>query len=382
MKILVLPSWYGTKEDHFAGSFFREQSIALQKLGHTVVLLDATFNDRYHYFEPSNFIVEKYDDEGMMTYSHTIPSFGAVRRDDGGYRHYLKRVLRLYDKIRSEYGKFDIVQAHSFMPAGIAACVIGKRENIPVVITEHSSGVLKKELPDRKIRLLKKCVAKAHSFVCVSRRLKDSVEDLTGITNKVQVIPNSYCDFFRYENDVKKIAFFSFLSVGNLVESKRNDLTISAFKKAFGGDGRIRLDIIGDGADRFRLEQQIKGLHLERQVRILGRLSRETVAERMKKCDVFVLPSDFETFGVVYVEALACGKPVIATYNGGAEDIVNKKNGILVPLRDEASLADAMKLMKENRDAYSDKEIAEECRRMYGEKEVAERYVGLYKGLC
>mgnify|MGYP003503500790 CR=1 FL=1 len=78
------------------------------------------------------------------------------------------------------------------------------------------------------------------------------------------------------------------------------------------------------------------------QIIFLGALSRDDVAKWMNKCDCFVLPSRYETFGVVYIEALASGRPVIGALNGGAEDIINNLNGYLVPIDDIDKLAEKM----------------------------------------
>ena len=78
----------------------------------------------------------------------------------------------------------------------------------------------------------------------------------------------------------------------------------------------------------------------------------------MNESKCFVLPSKYETFGVVYLEAMACGLPVIATRCGGPESFVDETNGILIPVDDEPALVSAFKYMLENADKYDQERIA------------------------
>lgn len=77
----------------------------------------------------------------------------------------------------------------------------------------------------------------------------------------------------------------------------------------------------------------------------------------VRNCDFFVLPSLYETFGIVYAEATASGKPVIATNNGGQTEIVNEKVGLLVPLGDNKSLIKAIEYMLDNYCQYDPNDL-------------------------
>lgn len=143
----------------------------------------------------------------------------------------------------------------------------------------------------------------------------------------------------------------------------------------------MRLKIGGDGPLRKQLESKAKDLEIERQVIFTGLLSREKVLREMKNCDVFVLSSTFETFGVVLIEALACGKPVVATKCGGPEDIVNSTNGYLVPKKNVRALGNAMEDICLNIDKFDPYQIRKDCLLRFGEDTFVARLKSIYANL-
>ena len=95
--------------------------------------------------------------------------------------------------------------------------------------------------------------------------------------------------------------------------------------------------------------------------------------------DAFVLASRRETFGVVYIEAMAAGLPVIATRCGGPEDFVTEENGILIPVDDAAALTDAMEHMMLHRREYDSASISADIRRKFAPETIAARLTDIYK---
>lgn len=141
---------------------------------------------------------------------------------------------------------------------------------------------------------------------------------------------------------------FELLFVGRLVERKGLHVLLDAL--ALLPPGREwRLRIVGDGPERQPLQQQAAALGFADRVRLDGFVSRETLAERFAACDAFVLPAvvdakgDTEGLGVVLLEAMSYGKPVVASEAGGIVDIVRHgETGLLVPPGDAAALAGAV----------------------------------------
>lgn len=127
------------------------------------------------------------------------------------------------------------------------------------------------------------------------------------------------------------------------------------------------------------LESLINKYGLNSQIKLMGLCTRERIAEQFKKSDCFVLVSKSETFGVAYVEALACGIPVIATRCGGPEMFVNANNGLMIDINDIEQLTEAMDYMYNHIDNYNRKDISMEIRKKFSAKVVATELTNLYR---
>jgi glycosyltransferase involved in cell wall biosynthesis len=157
---------------------------------------------------------------------------------------------------------------------------------------------------------------------------------------------------------------YKFFSAGNLVPNKKFDLLIKSFCDSFDKNENVFLRIAGFGKEYENLKKIIYIYGRENQIKLLGRLSRDEILKEFINSNCFVLPSEYETFGIVYREAMAVGRPVISTRNGGVEEGWDDKFGILVPKNNAMLLSEAMKIMKERRD-YDYKYISNKCTELY-----------------
>ena len=170
---------------------------------------------------------------------------------------------------------------------------------------------------------------------------------------------------------------FTFLCVCNLVRvHKRVDRLIRAFARVSAVRPGTRLVIVGEGPDEAALRALAHQCGVAQRVEFTGGLPPAGVRERMWQANAFVLPSAFETFGVVLVEALATGIPVISTRSGGAEDIVEPGLGMLVDQDDEAGLADAMVAVASG--SFSEQHLRDRAAGRFSFEKVAEDLLGVY----
>ena len=378
MNILIVPSWYRTKSNPNLGSFFFEHAKMMKDRGHNVIVANVTLAGMPDYFSGDCYKLKKEKIEGIIEYSYVVPSLGRARKETCGMNLVYKNLKRVYRKIIKDGFQIDLIHAHSYLPAGIAAVKLGHEENIPVIVTEHASDVINKKLNSVQKELLKEVIRSARYFLCVSEALKQSVLEMTDCNEQdVMVIPNTVDSLFKY-TPCKKTKYV-YITIGNLLPSKRHDLTIKAFKELSSRYDDVYLYIVGDGPQRNNLERMVEEFELESKVTIFGRLSRNSVYDKLLESSCFVLPSDFETFGVVYIEALATGIPVIATRNGGAEEIVEDSNGILVEKDNIMQLAKAMESIMCNYERYDLYSIAQQAKNRFGNEVIGKKLEEVYE---
>ena len=381
MNVLIIPSWYPAEKDEVFGSFFREQSIAEAKDGNFVVVLNGTFAPCSEIMTEKCLKLVVQEDSGVRVYRKMIPSFGyshVVPLFIGMFRLRIGELLAAFQKDYPQL-RIDIIHAHSCYPAGVIACEIGKKLNVPVVITEHRSTYLGNPISKKQIEVLNKCIQGCNRFLCVSEALKKNIIRNLFPSDKFTVLPNIVSNAFYYKSEKKKNKDdFVFISVGGLIPRKRHLQLVRCFFEAFSKTKSVKLLIAGEGNERGQLEEFISSHKCYNQIELLGQIKREEVVEYLQNSEVFVLPSAYETFGVAYIEALACGVPVIAARNGGANEIINEKNGILVDVDDDEQLKWALLNMYYNSKSYDPKTIAESARNLYSEDTIINHLQTIY----
>jgi glycosyltransferase involved in cell wall biosynthesis len=173
---------------------------------------------------------------------------------------------------------------------------------------------------------------------------------------------------------------FRFFFLGVLNEGKGVHFLIQATRELINrGLSSFQVWLGGDGSYRSVLENHVRSLRVQDHCQFLGMLDRNEARQRMRACDVFVLPSLGETFGIVVGEAMACGKPVLATCCGGPEDLVTAETGLLVPPANAHALADAMAGFLTRRHCFETDKIRDSVVCRFGEEVFLDRIEFLYK---
>lgn len=379
MHVMFIPSWYDNNRNKVHGSFFREQANKLQESGVKVTVAyneiwPLTLMGKIKEKSGLSFKVEK----GLRTYRYKNYNF--IPKNPLMFKVFDKRMEKLYKEITKKEGKIDIIHAQSSLWGGISASYVAKKYNIPLVITEHSSverGVyVKKSYYKRIIDSYKS----SNKVIAVGNGLKKEIEALSG-RNDIEVIGN-LVDLSLFDiRDVKRESNeFIFFSVAFLEGEKGFNTLIKAFAEKY-KNKNAKLVIGGDGSQREWLKGIAKNESVENQVIFTGALSREEVSNWMNKCDAFVLPSRYETFGVVYIEALASGKPVIGAFNGGAEDIVTEDVGILVEIDNVKALGEAMEYIEQNYKKYEPRALRKYCTEKFSANVIINKIINVYKEL-
>lgn len=186
-------------------------------------------------------------------------------------------------------------------------------------------------------------------------------------------VPDNVVENNSYGNHIKD----RYIYIGRLIGYKNVDTIIKALSIAY-KTADFHLDIIGDGYDKKKLIELVQELNVSENVTFYGRLDRNAVFEHLSNDDVFIMVSDNETFGMVYVEAMLMGCITVGSINGGIDGvIVDGKNGFLCKQGDEVNLVNIINGIRNMSDEEKKliRNSAIQTANMYSDAKVAERYL-------
>ena len=387
MHILIIPSWYPQFSGDIGGSFFREQAIALKRAGHSVGVIYPqirSLKSIYKIFKkPYGLTIEA--DDGVDTLRwYSINFFPKVKNYNKN--HWVSLGLRLFQVYIEKYGIPDIIHVHSMLYAGFVAEIIKEKYNIPYVITEHSSTFARNLISQEIMVSLQPIVAHANICLAVSQNFCQYLNEQFNHSDW-KYIPNIVNDNFFKPNINQSTTYLEkkrIISICHLNKNKNTELLIQAFSQFIRQSLIVDVELIigGDGEEREVLENLVKELDLVESVKFLGSLTRESVKAEIQKSSMFVISSHYETFGVVAIEALALGKPVLSTKCGGPESIVTPKVGILVENNSVDDLARGMLHLYEHLNDYNPNELKAYCLENFSEQAVVSKLIQVYSEYC
>lgn len=414
MHILIIPSEeYIPKHAPTAGIFQLDQAKILQQNGHQVGVLSFSFKysvnnllnvligkkikftKQLNFFKALQQLVIKiiFPFKSSLT-TEVLDKINVIRCDGfiGAKRKlttpilydlWIKYGIFTLEAYIKQHGKPDVIHAHNMIYAGLLASHIKIKYNIPVVVTEHSSQYAMEDTHKLLTAKLQNAFSQLHSIYAVSPKLIELLNTKFPDTiDQIKWLPNVLDPIFENkpvdQTIAKPTTTFRCLNIGNLIPLKGQKELIKSFAMIF-KDIDATLTIVGKGYLKDELQGLINSLDVKEKVSLIELIPREEVITQLDHCDVFVLPSHYETFGVVLIEALSRGIPVISTYCGGPECIVNKNNGILVQPKNENQLADALFEMYENHNKYNKTILRNDCLLLYGKDSFYKKIIGIYR---
>jgi glycosyltransferase involved in cell wall biosynthesis len=341
LHVLTLTPFYPSQEDNTTGCFVSEPIGALAKLGitNTVYAVQPFYRRRLNpcgssiasswlrYFSlPSGLGLST---AGAFLFARIIP---AVRK--------LQQVRRI-----------DLIHAHAPLPCGHAAMLIAEELGIPFVISVHGLDAFSTEQVVGRggqwaRRLSQRIYHSARRVICISERVREKVLEGAGGTCRTSVVYNGV-DPDVFSPGMGKVSEEPvLLCVGNLIPTKGQDLFLRAAAPLFSEFRRLQVEIIGTGPAGPQLANLSRQLGIEARVKFPGRQSRQEVANAMRRCTLFALPSRFEGLGCVYLEAMSTAKPVVGCRGQGIAEIVRHgTNGFLVGPDNQTELSLALALL-------------------------------------
>jgi len=352
-KIIVFSSLFPSNKRPNAGLFIRERMFRVGKQLPIIVISPVPWFPfqgiiRYWkpYFRPQP---ENYEDQaGVRVYYPRFLSVPGLFKNYDGFLMALGSWF-LLRKLKKQQ-QFNLIDAHFAYPDGYAATLLGKWFKVPVTVTLRGTEVPLSKLPARRHYMMK-ALENATKVFSVSNSLKDLVIGLGANKEKIEVVGNGIDidKFYPMDKNVVRKALDIpqsakvMVSVGGLVDRKGFHRVIDVIPKLVIKFPDLIFLIVGgdspEGGIRNKLEQQVQQLNLKKHVRFLGALPTEELKKPLSAADIFVLATENEGWANVFLEAMACGLPVITTDVGGNQEVVNSdKLGVIVPFGDSEAL--------------------------------------------
>ncbi len=308
MRVLCVSNMYPGPDDPDYGAFVAAMCSALTRLGHEV-------------------------DRAVITTRAT----GRLKTP--------AKYLRLMRDTIMRARRADVIYGHYLFPTGAIAYLAGRLTRTPWVLTAHGGDVRNLTSPSLS-RASAPGITNACSVIAVSRYLADELRTSLGSRIPIHVI-NMGVDLTRFSvhdrasardrlalpHDVPIL-----LAVGGLNERKNPLRLLQAFEQVRSRYPHARLVYVGDGPLADALQSAVSTRGWDAAVRLTGALPPSEVASWMAACSLLVLPSLVEPLGVVALEALASGRPVVATRIGGTREVIGRA-GALVDPYDPGSIA-------------------------------------------
>lgn len=258
------------------------------------------------------------------------------------YQLFMHFAGKLVDRLIAAGESFDLIHAHNACWSGVAARRITSAYRIPYILTEHDSRHLLGNYRKHEELRFSEAYLGASRIIAVSPALAEALRRFPIDPGRLVVIGNVVDEEFFTLPPSAPSGPFTALYVGSLSRDKNVGLFVKAFAEAFGNRKDAELLVAGTGPEQKNLTVLSRKLGIGDRTQFLGHLDPEGVRRAMWSSNVLVVPSKFETFSVVLIEALATGLPVIATHCGGPDFVLQEGGGQLVPMDDLPSMCDAL----------------------------------------
>jgi glycosyltransferase involved in cell wall biosynthesis len=355
VKILLVAHGFPRRHGDLAGAFLLSLARGQQSLGHDVLVVaphdaglplddvvDGVRVRRYRY---------DVDAEETLAYRGTMAD-QVLRSWRGRWKlvGFIRAARRAARRAVREFAP-DVVHVHWWFPGGLSVWPRLSRR-IPYVVTSHGTDLFLVDRVPAAARLAGPIFRGAAQVTVISSPLVPRAERLGVPHSRITVVPMPIDRAVATEVErpvPPTIRRDALLFVGRLVERKGAAFAVQALAALVRAGRPMRLTIVGEGPEREALTSLAASLGVSDRIEITGVLSPAAVRERYAAGGIFVMPAvtdwkgEQEGFGMVIVEAMAHGLPVVASRSGGIPDIIRDgENGLLVPERDVAALAAAV----------------------------------------
>jgi len=332
LKVLFIPCWYPSfgAENDVIGTFCREHARAAALYDDVAVLASTRSLPRWFPLE-----WKKVMDRGVHTFYTYCGGSGLPRIAwpfwHLSLRHAIKRVVR-------DWGMPDLIHTQDEFSYHVIRAA--KNIGVPFVMSQHASVFGQRQLSPIMLMQYR------YAFRYVKRVLATNPwgerdYDYYGMKAQVTWLPNAV-DTSIFYPPLDRVREAWLLHASQFAPVKRFPDILKAFREVYKIRPDAILQIVGDGVNRLSMEQLARELLPEKSYHFHGMVSKMALADLMRRSRGFVLPSEFETFGCVLIEALACDCPVLTTRVGGIPATVPEGNGLFVEVGNVPQIVEGM----------------------------------------
>jgi glycosyltransferase involved in cell wall biosynthesis len=337
---LTVTPFYPSQHDDASGCFIAEPLNAISQFGISSTVLAVQPFYRKKFLPAQHGVSAEWLRYVSLPSGIGLPTAGAFL------------FARIVGKLRALQGanQVKLIHAHGPLPCGHAAMLVAAELGIPYVVSVHGLDAFATEQVHGRAgrwcrSITQRVYRSSKRVICISEHVRERVLDGTGPACRTSVVYNGV-DPEMFSPGAQSGSESTILSVGNLIPIKGHDVLIRAFAAIAADYPALKLEIIGEGQERPKLEDLATELQVAGRVRFLGRQARADVASAMRRCTIFALPSRFEGLGCVYLEAMSTGKPVIGCRGQGIAEVIDHgSNGFLVGTENHRELALALAML-------------------------------------
>lgn len=360
IKIFVITTTFPRWKDDTTPTFVYELSKRLQKSGLEIVILaphdqgakkleimDDMKIYRFPYFYPFNY-------QRLCYNGGMLPNFKTSYFAKFQTPIFMLIGMYYIFKITNKE-KIDLIHAHWIIPSGLMSIFVKLISRIPLIISVHGSDISLIKYPFLK-SIIKQILKNVDMCTVNSTATKDLTLNVIKSNKRLKIIPmgvdlNIFKPKFKCADGVYSKKRPTILTVGRLDKKKGMNYLIDAMPEIIRKFPKAKLVIVGDGPEKNNITMLIKKLNLDKNVDLIGAVQNKNLPSFYQKADLFVLPSLNEGLGVVLLEAMACGTPVIGSNVGGITDIIiNGENGFLTISENPQNLAEKIITVLSNND--------------------------------
>ena len=370
MNLFIVPSWYPSGSNPSYGIFVKEQIAMMAnerpswKIGVStwgqgdeskLIWVKDHLNNLKKIVNHGSDIAKTVDSNGFKEYYQPALSW-TKKFKKGNIREIIRSNELNYQVFALENGKPDLIMVQACYPGVLIADYLSEKYKIPTHLHIRLGGKMFEnmlsELGQMRTKMLS-AISRANLITVTSKFHQVEINKWVA---KSSILYNPVDrDFFKIDKSLKGDYA---VAIGRLEDEKGFDRLIDALVLV----PDLNLKIVGKGSLERKLIRKVEKFNLSSRVNFYGESNRTDVRRFIQNSKFLILPSSYETFGNVILEAMACGKPVVATKCGGPQEIVNADIGYLAEM-DTEDLAQKIQLMVDSLNQFDTDQIRKDSER-------------------